>query len=41
TPVNIQFRYTSQLTDDSPTYYRDCQVPQCHYETLQIHVNTT
>ncbi|CAF0808178.1 unnamed protein product [Adineta steineri] len=41
TPVNIQFRYTSQLTDDSPTYYRDCQVPQCHYETSQIHVNTT
>ncbi|CAF1457981.1 unnamed protein product, partial [Adineta steineri] len=41
TPVNIQFRYTSKLTDDNPTYYRDCQVPQCHYETSQIHVNTT
>ncbi|CAF1138854.1 unnamed protein product [Adineta steineri] len=40
TPV-IQFKYSSQLTDDSPTYYRDCQVPQCHYETSQIHVNTT
>ncbi|CAF1000956.1 unnamed protein product [Adineta steineri] len=41
TPVNIQLRYSSKLTDDSPTYYRDCQVPQCHYETLQIHVNIT
>ncbi|CAF1178450.1 unnamed protein product [Adineta steineri] len=41
TPVNIQLNYSSKLTDDSPTYYRDCQIPQCHYETLQIHVNTT
>ncbi|CAF1032017.1 unnamed protein product [Adineta steineri] len=41
TPVNIQLRHSSKLTDDSPTYYRDCQVPQCHYETLQIHVNIT
>ncbi|CAF3958010.1 unnamed protein product [Adineta steineri] len=41
TPVNVQYTHSSQLTDDSPTYYRDCQVPQCHYETLQIHVNTT
>ncbi|CAF1097963.1 unnamed protein product [Adineta steineri] len=41
TPVNIQLNYSSKLTDDSPIYYRDCQVPQCHYETLQIHVNTT
>ncbi|CAF1170636.1 unnamed protein product [Adineta steineri] len=40
TPVNIQLIYSSKLTHDSPTYYRDCQVPQCHYETLQIHVNT-
>ncbi|CAF3904384.1 unnamed protein product [Adineta steineri] len=41
TPVNIQLKYSSKLTDDSPTYYRDCQVPQCHYETSQIHVTTT
>ncbi|CAF3999531.1 unnamed protein product, partial [Adineta steineri] len=41
TPVNVQLKYSSKLTDDSPTYYRDCQVPQCHYETSQIHVNTT
>ncbi|CAF1303082.1 unnamed protein product [Adineta steineri] len=41
TPVNIQLVYSSKLTDDNPRYYRDCQVPQCHYETLQIHVNTT
>ncbi|CAF1486150.1 unnamed protein product, partial [Adineta steineri] len=41
TLVNIQLKYSSILTEDSPTYYRDCQVPQCHYEALQIHVNTT
>ncbi|CAF1154283.1 unnamed protein product [Adineta steineri] len=41
TPVNIQLRYPSKLTENSPTYYRDCEVPQCHYETLQIYVNTT
>ncbi|CAF3936588.1 unnamed protein product [Adineta steineri] len=41
TPVNIQLKYSSNLTEGSPIYYRDCQVPQCHYETLQIHVNTT
>ncbi|CAF1324490.1 unnamed protein product [Adineta steineri] len=41
TPVYIQLIYSIKLTDDSPTYYRDCQVPQCHYETLEIHVNTT
>ncbi|CAF3704777.1 unnamed protein product [Adineta steineri] len=41
TPVNIQFNYSLELTNDNPTYYRDCQVPQCHYETLQIQVNTT
>ncbi|CAF4097954.1 unnamed protein product [Adineta steineri] len=40
-PVNIQLKYPLKLTEDSPTYYRDCQVPHCHYETLQIHVNTT
>ncbi|CAF1393885.1 unnamed protein product [Adineta steineri] len=41
TPINIQFIYSSKLTDGSPTYYRDCQVPQCYYETSQIHINTT
>ncbi|CAF1364624.1 unnamed protein product [Adineta steineri] len=41
TAVNMQFMHSSSLTDDSLTYYRDCQVPQCHYETSQIHVNTT
>ncbi|CAF0939088.1 unnamed protein product [Adineta steineri] len=40
TLVNIQLIYPLKLTEDSPTYYRDCQVPHCHYETLQIHVNT-
>ncbi|CAF1303490.1 unnamed protein product [Adineta steineri] len=41
TPVNIQLIHSSKLTDDSPTYYRDSQVPQYHYETSQIRVNTT
>ncbi|CAF0713756.1 unnamed protein product [Adineta steineri] len=41
TPINIQLIYSSKLIDDSPTYYRDYQVPECHYETLQIHINTT
>ena len=38
--MEIQFEYSSKLTDDSPTYYRDCDVPKCHYETLEIHVVT-
>ncbi len=33
--------YSSQLTVDSPIYYRDCEVPKCHYHTLQINVSTT
>ena len=32
--------YSSKLTVDSPTYYRDCEIPQCHYETLEINVVT-
>ncbi|CAF4053061.1 unnamed protein product, partial [Adineta steineri] len=40
-PINVQSKYSLKLTEDSPTYYRDCQVPHCHYETLQIHVNTS
>jgi hypothetical protein len=40
TPVNIQLIYSSRLTDDSPTYYRDCEVPKCHYETLEMYVAT-
>jgi hypothetical protein len=40
TPVNIQLVYSSKLTVENPTYYRDCEVPQCHYETVQINVNT-
>ncbi len=30
--------YSSKLTVDSPTYYRDCEVPRCHYETFEIYV---
>ncbi len=37
--MNIQLEYSSKLTADSPTYYRDCQIPKCHYETLEIYVN--
>ncbi|CAF0810901.1 unnamed protein product [Adineta steineri] len=40
TPINMQFIFSSRLTDSSPTYCRDYQVPQCYYETLQIYVNT-
>ena len=32
--------YSSKLTVDTPTYYRDCEIPQCHYETLEINVVT-
>jgi hypothetical protein len=38
--VNIQLVYSSKLTVDSPTYYRNCEVPKCHYETLEIYVAT-
>jgi hypothetical protein len=38
--VNIQFVYSSKLTDDSPTYYRDFEIPNCYYETLELNVAT-
>jgi hypothetical protein len=38
TSVNIQYNYSSKLTVDSPMYYRDCKIPKCYYETLQINV---
>jgi hypothetical protein len=38
--VNIQFEYSLKLTADSPTYYRDFQIPKCHFETLEINVVT-
>ncbi len=40
TPVNIQFVYPLELTVNSPKYYRDCEIPNCHYETLEIYVAT-
>ncbi len=40
TPVNIQFVYSSKLTVDSPTYYRDFEIPKCRFETLEINVAT-
>jgi hypothetical protein len=36
--VNIQLVYSSKLTADSPTYYRDFQIPKCHFETLEIYI---
>jgi hypothetical protein len=38
--VTIQLVYSSKLTADSPTYYRDCRIPRCHYETFEIYVVT-
>ncbi len=39
--MNIQWVYSSKLTADSPTYYRDFQIPKCHFETLEIIATTT
>ncbi len=36
--MNIQFVYPSKLTVDSPKYYRDCEIPNCYYETFEIFV---
>ena len=36
--MHIQYIYSSRLSVDSPTYYRDCEIPKCHYETLKIYV---
>ena len=30
--------HSSELTVDSPTYYRDFEVPKCYYETFEIQV---
>ena len=38
--MNIQWVYSSKLTADSPTYYRDFQIPKCHFETVEINVVT-
>ena len=39
-PVIIQLVYSSKLTADSPTFYRDFQIPKCHFQTLEIFVAT-
>ena len=36
--MNIQWEYSLKLTADSPTYYRDCKIPKCYYETLELYV---
>jgi hypothetical protein len=36
--VDIQTNYSSKLTVTSPMYYRDCEMPKCYYETLQMNV---
>jgi hypothetical protein len=41
TPDVIRLIYSSELTTDSPTYYRDCQTPNYHYESIQVNVAIT
>jgi hypothetical protein len=38
TPVNIQFNYASNLSDNSLMYYRDYKIPKCYYQALQMNV---
>lgn len=33
--------YPLQLTVDSPTYFRDFQIPKCYFGTLEINVVTS
>ena len=37
--INIQVNNSYELTVNSPTYYRDCQIPKCYYESFEIVVN--
>jgi hypothetical protein len=37
--VNIQVNYSVGLSVNSPLYYRDCQIPKCYYEGLEIVAN--
>ncbi|CAF1657006.1 unnamed protein product [Adineta ricciae] len=39
-PIHILFNHSSELTKNSPMYYRDCHIPKCYYETYEIRVNT-
>ncbi|CAF1031449.1 unnamed protein product, partial [Adineta steineri] len=41
TPINVQATYPSSFTVDSSLYYRDCNMPKCYYEALQINVFET
>ena len=34
-------KHSSELTADSPTYYRDFLIPKCYYETFEIQVRKT
>ncbi|CAF1537569.1 unnamed protein product [Adineta ricciae] len=40
-PVNFQQKYSSEFTFKSVMYYRDCRIPKCYYESLEINVITT
>ncbi|CAF1504357.1 unnamed protein product [Adineta ricciae] len=40
-PLNNYVNYSSEFTSTSAMYYRDCQIPKCYYETLEINVITT
>ena len=37
--MNIRLNYSTELTVDSPTYYRDFQIPKCYFQTLEIKVD--
>ncbi len=39
--MNIQFKYSSELTIDSPKYCRDYKIPNYYYQTIEINVMTT
>jgi hypothetical protein len=39
--MNIQLKYSSELTIDSPKYCRDYKLPNYYYQTLQINIMTT
>ena len=39
--MNIQYKYSSQLTVDSPTYYRDFKIPKCYFATFEMKMITS
>ncbi|UJR12507.1 hypothetical protein I4U23_016682 [Adineta vaga] len=41
TLANIQQEYSSEFTFNTAMFYRDCRIPKCYYESLEINVITT